>query len=59
VPRSLSRRDFIRASAGGAGAILATSAAPALARVAPGHCGWGAFAEPNDSQTQMQAVFQM
>ena len=59
MPRSLSRRDFIRASAGGAGAILAASAAPALARVAPGHCGWGAFAEPTGSQTPMQALFQM
>jgi hypothetical protein len=59
MARSLSRRDFIRTSAGGAGAILAASAAPALARVAPGHCGWGAFAEPHDSQTAMQAIFQM
>jgi hypothetical protein len=62
VSRSLSRRDFIRASAGGAGAILAASAAsavPALARVAPGHCGWGAFAEPSGSQTPMQALFGM
>ena len=55
----LNRRDFLRASAGGAGAILAASAAPAFARVAPGHCGWGAFAEPHDSQTAMQAIFQM
>ena len=59
MARSLSRRDFIRSSAGAAGAVLAASAAPAFARVAPGHCGWGAFAEPRGDQTPMQAIFQM
>ncbi|MDP9223637.1 MAG: hypothetical protein M3P18_07225, partial [Actinomycetota bacterium] len=59
VARKLSRRDFIRSSAAGAGAILAASAVPAFARVGPNHCGWGAFAEPVGSQTPMQAIFRM
>ncbi len=56
----VSRRDFLKYSAVGAGALaLGSSPIDAFARVAPGHCGWGAFAEPTGSQTPMQAVFAM
>src|SRR2546430_1912486 len=57
--RPLNRRDFLRSSAAGAGAIVAPSAIPACARVGKGHCGWGAFAEPTGSQTPLQATAQM
>ncbi len=57
---TVSRRDFLKYSAAGAGALaLSSSPTAALARVAPGHCGWGAFAEPVAGQTPMQAVFAM
>jgi hypothetical protein len=56
----ISRRDFLKASTVGAGALaLEAAAPPALARVASGHCGWGAFAEPGPGQTPMEAIAAM
>jgi hypothetical protein len=56
----VSRRDLLKYSVTGAGALaLGSSPIDAFARVARGHCGWGAFAEPAGSQTPMQAVFAM
>src|SRR6476469_1929615 len=53
----ISRREFLKASAVGAGAVaLEAMPFPALARVAPGHCGWGAYAEPGPGQTAMQRL---
>ena len=57
---TVSRREFLKRSAAGAGIVaLASTSTDALARVAPGHCGWGAFAEPGPGQSPMEAVFQM
>jgi hypothetical protein len=57
---TVSRRDLLKYTAAGAGAlVLSSSRMVALARVAPGHCGWGAFAEPVGKQTPMQAVYEM
>src|SRR5205085_10414027 len=57
---ALSRRDFLRAAAAGAGGLaLGSRSLDAWAQVAPGHCGWGAFAEPSAGQTPMEAVFAM
>jgi hypothetical protein len=56
----LTRRDLLRASTVGAGALaLEASPLQAIARVASGHCGWGAYAEPGPGQTPMQAVAAM
>jgi TAT (twin-arginine translocation) pathway-exported protein len=56
----ISRRRFLKASAAGAGAFaLEGSSLPALARVASGHCGWGAFAEPGPGQTPIEATAAM
>jgi len=56
----LSRRRFLELSVAGAGAAALESATvPALARVAAGHCGWGAFAKPLPGQTPMEAVAAM
>ena len=56
----LSRRQFLRVSAAGAGALaLEASPLPAFARVAAGHCGWGAFAEPGPGQSPMEAIAAM
>src|SRR3954471_13516507 len=57
---ALSRRQFLKVSAAGAGAIaLEATPLPALARVGTGHCGWGAYAEPGPGQTPMQATAAM
>jgi hypothetical protein len=57
---AISRRKFLKASAAGAGALaLEASALPAAGRVAAGHCGWGAFAEPGPGQTAMEAAAAM
>jgi len=54
----LSRRELLRGAAVGAGALaVGSTSIDAWARIAPGHCGWGAFAEPSGNQTPMEAVF--